>query len=198
MQTVRPAGPADVEPAGRTLAAAFHDDPVMSWLFPDDARRVDRLSRFFGYAVRHRPGTVWTTDHHAGAAVWAPPGAWRTKPSEVLSGIPFFTRLFGRRLPGALRLLSMIEKAHPDEPHWYLVALGTEPARQGTGVGSALLRPVLDRCDDEGVPAYLESSKPSNIAFYARHGFEVTGELTLRDGPTVWPMWRDPRPADRP
>ena len=53
---------------------------------------------------------------------------------------------------------------------------------------------VLDRCDEEGVPAYLESSNPRNIPFYARHGFESTGEIVVGKGaPTVTAMWRNPR-----
>jgi ribosomal protein S18 acetylase RimI-like enzyme len=73
--------------------------------------------------------------------------------------------------------------------------LGTAPEHQGKGLGSAMMAPVLHRCDDEGLPAYLESSKESNIAFYRRHGFEVVGEVVVPDGPTLWPMWREPRPA---
>ena len=57
--------------------------------------------------------------------------------------------------------------------------LGTDPIHQGKGIGSALLAPVLDRCDRDGIGAYLESSKQSNIAFYRRHRFEVTGEIVL-------------------
>ena len=72
--------------------------------------------------------------------------------------------------------------------------LGTEPASQGKGIGSALMQPILDRCDSEGLPAYLESSKDTNIPFYSRHGFEVTGEIKIgKDGPMVWPMWRTPK-----
>jgi len=59
-----------------------------------------------------------------------------------------------------------------------------------------LLQPILSKCDEEGIPAYLESSKESNIAFYNRHGFEVTGEVKAKNGPTLWPMWREPQPPD--
>src|SRR5213078_4575676 len=65
-------------------------------------------------------------------------------------------------------------------------ALGTDPPRQGEGIGSALLAPVLELCDRDHVPAYLESSKEQNVAFYSRHGFRVTDELHLPKGPPVW------------
>jgi GNAT superfamily N-acetyltransferase len=87
-----------------------------------------------------------------------------------------------------------IERRHPpDPPHWYLAILGTEPAAQGQGLGSAMLGPVLEECDRDGVAAYLESSKDRNLAFYGRHGFQVTEEWRLPRGPRVWGMWREPR-----
>jgi ribosomal protein S18 acetylase RimI-like enzyme len=87
-----------------------------------------------------------------------------------------------------------MEKAHAEQPdHYYLAVLGTHPDQQGRGVGSALMAPVLAKCDAEGVGAYLESSKESNVPFYERHGFAVVGEVTFPSGPTIWPMWRDPR-----
>ena len=87
-----------------------------------------------------------------------------------------------------------MEKKHPREPHWYLAVLGTDPQHQGKGHGSAVLEPVLDRCDLEGVPAYLESSKEANVPFYERHGFQVTDTHDFPKGPRIWLMWRDPRP----
>ena len=90
--------------------------------------------------------------------------------------------------------MDKIERSHPPAPHYYLAVLGTDPEAQGRGVGSALMRPVLDACDRDGIPAYLESSKERNIDFYARHGFRVTEEVRMPKGPPVWPMWRDPRP----
>jgi GNAT superfamily N-acetyltransferase len=71
--------------------------------------------------------------------------------------------------------------------------LAVDPPAQGKGVGSALMQPVLERSDTEGVPCFVESSKDRNVPFYARHGFEVTGEIRIPAGPTIWPMWREPR-----
>jgi GNAT superfamily N-acetyltransferase len=102
-------------------------------------------------------------------------------------------RAIGPRIPRALRGLGMLESAHPREPHWYLSVVGTDPAEQGKGVGTALISPMLDRCDEAGLGAYLESSKPENVPYYQRFGFAVTGQIDLPDGPPLWPMWRAPR-----
>ena len=130
-----------------------------------------------------------------GAALWAPPGHAKLPTSRVLRYLPQLLGALGTRSVSALRALDSMERTHPHEPpHWYLGVLGTTPRLQRSGIGSSLLAPVLERCDAEGLPAYLESSKESNIAFYARFGFEVTGEVRIAtDGPTVWPMWREPR-----
>lgn len=184
----------------QSLADAFFDDPVMSWILADDGSRRRRLAQMFAVLMRghYLPlGTVWTTTDTAGAALWAPPGRAVVPTTTVLRHGPQLLRALGRNAARALRALTHVEKLHPKEPHWYLGVLGTRSDRQGNGIGSAVLGPVLRRCDQEDMAAYLESSKHSNIAFYRRHGFEVTGEIQLPlGGPVVWPMWRDPRPPD--
>ena len=79
---------------------------------------------------------------------------------------------------------------HPDEPHWYLPLIGVDPAQQGKGYGSALLKYALRRCDEDGSPAYLESSNPKNIPLYRRHGFEVLGTIQVGSSPPITPMLR--------
>jgi ribosomal protein S18 acetylase RimI-like enzyme len=195
---VRQVVAADVVPVCAMLARAFDDDPIATFLMPSNRRRPFGLRAFFRIQMTtdFLPfGGVYTTDDHAGAAMWAPPGKpMPAKLKELWSVLPVLPYVAGRNFSRSLRFLAKIEAMHPKEPHWYLATLGTEPARQGQGVGSALLQPVLDRCDAEGTRAYLESSKEKNIPFYRRHGFEVTGEVKLAGGPPLWTMWRDPRP----
>jgi GNAT superfamily N-acetyltransferase len=193
---VRLATAADIPALSRTLGRAFDDDPVMAHLIPPEARRhADRLARFMLLGTRGAiaEGTVYTTAELSGGAVWRAPGRWKVPTRQLLPDVPGMLWALGRRVRVGMATLQLLERHHPREPHWYLEILGTEPAEQGKGIGSALMAPVLERCDDEGVPAYLESSKEKNIPYYERHGFRVTGELDLPgDGPRLWPMWRDP------
>jgi ribosomal protein S18 acetylase RimI-like enzyme len=194
---VRIATRGDVQPIAESLALAFDDDPVMEFLFPNRDSRSGRLVRFFRTALlaQHlRHATCFTDAERAGAALWDPPGHWRVTFGQLLRAAPGFVAALGTRLPVGLRTLATVERVHPTVPHYYLAVLGTRPERQGRGLGSSLLQPVLRRCDEQGIGAYLESSKERNIPFYRRHGFEVTGEIRLPDGPLVWSMWRDPRP----
>ena len=188
---VRRADTSDVATISRSLARAFEDDPVMGWVFPDPSRRLSRLERFFAMTMQVsliRWGEVWMSEDGASAALWASPGHWRWSTGEVLHAAP----ILGMRGPVALFGLMRVEARHPRWPHWYLATLGTEPAMQGRGLGGAVMEPVLRRCDEEGIGAYLESSKERNVPYYRRHGFEVVDEVTLPRGPRVWLMWREP------
>ena len=194
---VRPATAADLPGMAEALALAFSDDPVMQWLFGDEPPRPDRYTRpfFTSEGRRHlQHATVFTAEGHPGAAYWDPPGHWKTSLLDVLRLAPVVLAGMRTRTVGALRGLHRVEAFHGRYPeHYYLAVLGTRPDAQGQGVGSSLLAPVLQRCDVEGTGAYLESSKEANIPFCRRHGFEVVADVTFPNGPTVWPMWRDPQ-----
>jgi GNAT superfamily N-acetyltransferase len=186
----------DVAEAAATLARAFYDDPVGMWCVPPPTRRTKLLHQLFGIQARDISGphgACLVSDDLAGVALWKPPGTWKVSPLLIVRMLPRFGRIFGRRLPLVLRALNDLEKVHPREPHYYLPFIGVAPERQGRGVGSALLAPVLERCDAEGVGAYLEATCEANLRLYARHGFEARAEVRLPNGPPVWPMWRDPR-----
>lgn len=188
---VRTATAADVPALAGALARAFHDDPVAEFAHPRPATRERRLAWFFTGRLRTllADELCFCDAERRGAALWAAPDRWHVPAGEALR----LLRLLNRRAPLLAAGFGRVERLHPREPHFYLAALGVEPAAQGRGLGSRLLQPMLERCDREGVPAYLESSKERNVAFYGRHGFRVTGETRFPLGPTLWLMWRDPR-----
>jgi GNAT superfamily N-acetyltransferase len=186
----------DTPELARTMALAFEDDPAGRWLFPDDATRVGRLERMFSEMAL--PDTLvheetYTTAGHDGGALWVPPGEGEMGLLDSLRQIPKIASIWRRGTPRALRAFSFMDANHPHEPHYYLWLLGVDPAKQGRGIGTALMRPVLERCDAEGMPAYLEATSTRNRDLYLRNGFEVVDEVRWPGGgPPLWLMWREP------
>ncbi len=191
------AEPAHTDTISETLAQAFHDDPLFTWLVPDAVDRRRRLPPMFAvfsdFFLPH--GETYLARDGAGAAMWTPAGV---EPVPAEQG-----ELFARRMSAVLgddaergfAVNEVLEEHHPAEPCFYLQFVGVAPEHQGRGIGSRLLRTVLQRCDATGTPAYLEASSRDNRRLYERHGFVVTAEVTAPDGPPLWPMWRDPAPS---
>jgi len=185
------------------LARAFYDDPLFNFFVPDPVSQTKGLLSFMGASVVDATpfGHIWiarTDGKVACAAVWLPPGAYprgaRRDVMTNLRGLPTFIRS-GRRLAGAVKLLNALDKAHHEieEPHYYLAILGTDPLYQRSGAGSAALQPVLEKCDIEGLTAYLETQKEENIAYYRRHAFDLIEKVEVGGVPPVWTLSRKPR-----
>ena len=190
----------DIPRLATTLARAFDDDPVTLWLLPSSRRRR-RMVALFNLLLRSQIGLAetYTTPDGVGAAVWAPPGCRHLDVGLMADSVEVFRSIVGQNLDRAIEVYATLEGVRPTEPrHWYLATLGTHPDWQGAGIGAALMEPVLSRADAESLPAYLESSKETNIAYYLRYGFEVKAEISLPNGgPTIWPMWRKPQKDSR-
>jgi GNAT superfamily N-acetyltransferase len=200
--SVRRAETADLVTVTSTLAEAFATDPVTLWMLngrPHLERSLHVMFRALcGTAMRHDDHQIYLacsgTGEVAAVAFWHPVGRWKLSTVETLRIIPAFVRVLGMRPTRGLRLLSAMEKAHPSAPHYYLEFIGTTLAARGAGAGTALMTSMLDRCDREGISAYLENSNSDNDGFYGAHGFEVRGRINLPKGcPRQVPMWRDPR-----
>ena len=194
--TVYTARSDDVEQVSVTLSRAFFDDPVIAWIVPDPGRRrmvLPGMFRTFASAfVRHNESLV--TSDGAGAALWAPPGVPAVADHEAERFGRELEKVTGADAPRLFAVDELMAAHHPQAPCYHLQLVGVDPERQGRGVGSALLTPVLDRCDRDGVPAYLEATSLRNRRLYERHGFQTREVLQIPGGPAMWAMWREPTP----
>jgi len=188
--------------ASAVMGRAFQDDPGWQYLIPEDARRLRLLPTFFSIVVRYGLcyGEVYTTPALEGVACWLPPG----------NTTPLFSRLarigirdarLGLELGWAGFRRYMVMEAYVDAAHkqcapgrhWYLWAIGVDPACQGQGIGGMLMQPVLARADAGGLPCYLETSKETNVPFYRKYGFTVVSEgVVPKSDLRVWTMLRKP------
>lgn len=202
---VRRATVREIPDLAATLARAFALDPFYSFLAGDAPERNQRMQDGWSGILRFgsaRLAETYTTDDHAGVALWIPPGHGGPSVLDSLRMMPAIGRLAGwrrlRLVTNAIAALEGRHRHHAPQPHFYLSALGVEPDRQGTGIGTALMEPVLGRCDSEGIPAYLETATARNVLLYERLGFDVVEELTLPNTDVHgWLMLREPLRADR-
>lgn len=175
-----------------TLALAFATDPCTRYLWPNPAGFLagyPRLLMAIGGAELENCAGFATADF-AAASLWLRPGA--EADGDAIGALIGETVAPERAAVGA-QVGELMDKFHPEDPHWYLSMIGVDPARQGRGLGSALLKHTLDIIDAEGSLAYLESSNPKNVPLYERHGFEVLGQIAPADFPGMTPMLRRPQ-----
>ncbi|MEQ8294306.1 MAG: GNAT family N-acetyltransferase [Roseovarius sp.] len=172
-----------------TLTAAFETDPPVRWLYPD---RADYLAHFPGFATAFAGPAIsdnTLVSAEGGVALWIAPGAG---PDEAALMAAIERSIPAPRHAEVFAVFEAMGNLHPHAPHWYLPMIGVHPDRQGNGLGGALLRPVLARCDAEGIPAYLEATTGRNRALYARHGFQQTATIEVAGCPPLYAMWRQP------
>ena len=188
---VQVATAAERDAVNAILTLAFSGDPASRWTWPDPKAYLEAFPHFaaaFGGAAFGKGSALRVGS--AGAALWLPPG---TGPDEAaLNALMQRTADPATAVDGP-KLMQQMASYHPREPHWYLPLLGVDPAQQNRGVGGALLQYVTDRCDRDGVLAYLDSSNPRNIPLYERHGFEIVGHAQSGQSPVITPMLRRPR-----
>ncbi|MFE1509226.1 GNAT family N-acetyltransferase [Streptomyces sp. NPDC058726] len=206
---IRTAGDDDRELVVRLLDEAFQDDPVSGWVFPGrEYRRTThhRLMAAFTDIVL-ADGRIDLTEDGSACALWMSVPADGPGHEDAHAGDRAedddFVRMRKAVDPGNERveLIGRLTAGiHPsDRAHEYLWMIGVVPGRQGEGLGTGLIGSVLDRCDREGLAAYLEASSERSRVLYERLGFAAAGEpLALPDGPYMWPMWREPRTVQGP
>lgn len=182
----------DRKSVSEVITLGFSSDPMARWTLPNPSLYLavmpELIDAFGAKAFEH--GSAYCVDDVNGAALWLPPG---TEPdSERLAA------LVAQHAPASVQedaggVFEQMATYHPHEPHWYLPLIAVDPAFQGRGLGGALLKEAVARCDSDGMPAYLESSNPRNIALYQRHGFEVIGRIQVGRSPVMTPMLRPAR-----
>lgn len=194
---VRRASESDTDQVTEIFTLAFYEDPTWSWAFPDAERRLDHHRAWWDLYVRRAApeGWAWMTEDGGAAALWIPPGEPELTPEDEARVEPLLRRLVGPHADAVEHLIERFEANHPkSEPHYYLSLLGTHPEHRGMGKGMGLLAATLQEIDEQGMPAYLESSNRANDHRYERLGFVLIGEFAVPSGEsTVGCMWRPVR-----
>ena len=184
--------PARFPALAEMLASAFANDPALSHILPDPAKRARKLPGLFGLFLRTDApdGFVMMSADGSAAALWRAPGKAHVPMLTMARHGPALLGAFGLALTGALSMDAAIAAHHPRTHFWYLHVLGCAPGRQNEGLGSALVRAGLAYVTESGLPALLETASEDNVRFYERLGFVVAEQWQIPRGPKFWSMLR--------
>lgn len=175
-----------------TMALSFAADPISRWMWPEPAvylKALPRLAKAFGFKGLAE-GTAYMAEGGKAAAMWLKPG---TEVDGEAIGALVEETIPEERLGEVGEFFGQVQELHPQIEHWYLPMIGADPAYIGQGLGAALMKHALTRCDQDGLPSYLESSNLRNVSLYERHGFEKIGEIQIGNSPVMTPMLRPAR-----
>jgi GNAT superfamily N-acetyltransferase len=173
------------------LALGFAADPFMRWLYPEPNEFLKHFPRvmslFGGRALDHR--AAYRNEDCSAVVLWLPP---QVHPDED-NLVAYFEETVAREKQAALfATFEQMDRFHPLDPCWHLAFIAVDPARQGKGLGAALLKKSLEQCDADQRPSYLESTNPANLSLYRRFGFEQIGLIETDEAPPLFPMLRRP------
>lgn len=182
----------DVEQIIDSIVLAFSSDPLARWVYPSPQQYLksfpDFVKIFAGKAFEQQ--TVYYTDNYSGAALWLPP---QSQPNSDAIDIYLQQTISHEQQEKVFAVFEQMSHYNPQEPHWYLALVGVDSTQQRQGYGSALIEPVLKKCDRQQQLAYLESSSPESRSLYERHGFKVMETIQIDDSPPIFPMVRYPK-----
>ncbi len=179
-----------------TLVAAFIEDPMAGYFFPDTRRRANGLRWVFNVTLRYglRCGEVDTLKEGRGVAIWLRSEQASMGPIQMMCAGMVVTPLvigWGATLR-LLKFLRFIEKRRLSSvsgPHWYLLSLAVFPENQAQGLGSALVKYGIARARAQRRPCFLETTNERNVTYYQKFGFSVTREGRASGaGPRVWSL----------
>ena len=179
------------EALASVFGRAFVVEPMMRWPLGEDEEIEieERLVRAFDLFMEGpiRLGMVWEAGAGTGALILIPAGQMNAVEDGNQAMRTVYERADGARRFD--RLWDWVESKHPEEPLALLDSVAVEPAEQGRGIGSALIRSGLDRARAAGHGAWIETGNPRNVPLYERHGFRVVEDADAPGGgPHIWFM----------
>ena len=186
------AKPEDQPVLANILKRAFEEDPVMRWILPSPAEYHRVSQTYFELIVKQSlyPERCYTTEDRCGVSLWQEPNYRPAMGSQLLN---FFrvTWLLRGNISRILNLQSIMASYRPGKPFWHLTYIATDPVKQGKGIGTSLIKPVINIAREQDTPVYLECSNRTNLSFYRAHGFRLVDEVSYPEYPTIWPMILD-------
>ena len=166
----------------KIISEAFYDNNSVNYVIrqgdeKNNKRRIKALVDY-AYKVCLDFGEIWLEDDGRGCLMFLNPHAKKASMKTVLWDLQLAFHCMGIwKIPKVLKRESLIKGNHPKTAFLHLWFIGVLPGHQGKGIGTELLKVILNKSKTDGLSIYLETSVPANVKWYLQHNFKVYKKL---------------------
>lgn len=182
------------------LARSFHEDPLITYLFPKEKKRPKQLADLYRFLLNlgAAEGGLLRCKEKEGAVIHChSESRFNSLPVQLKHGL--FQTVCKMGVSSSTRALKYddfaaeIHKSVMKEPHLYLHTIGVDPVHQNLGHGSTLMKTVIADAEKSNLPIYLETSNEKNLSLYEQWGFQVKREEVVPGSESVriWALMRE-------
>jgi Acetyltransferase (GNAT) family len=164
------------------LAESFDDNQSVNYIVKQDKKRNQRIRNLMEYSfdICYLYGEVFLTNDKSGCALILFPDEKKNNLKSILLDIKLIVSCIGiSNIKKAMKRESKIKELQPKKLMYYLWFIGVDSYKQNKGIGTALLKEVVEEAHSRKRPVYLETSTLKNIPWYGKFGFKIYNELNL-------------------
>lgn len=164
------------------LTRSFNANQSVNYIVKQDKKRIKRISALMDYSfeVCYMFGNVFLSNDEKACALVLYPDRKKTTFRSILLDAKLIISCVGvKNIRRTLDREAKIKQVQVKDKMYYLWFIGVNPEYQNTGIGTGLLKEVINDSQVQNRPIYLETSTLKNLPWYKSQGFKVYHELDL-------------------
>lgn len=164
------------------LTKSFESNQSVNYIVKQDEKKLKRIEALMNYSfeVCYLFGDVFLSDDNKACALVLYPDKKKTTIKSIMLDVNLIFSCVGiENIKKTLDREAIIKKIQPKMPMYYLWFIGVDREYQNTGIGSELLKEIIEDSKRKERPIYLETSTLKNLPWYKKFGFDIYHEADL-------------------
>ena len=176
----------DFDIFSNNLAISFKGYPLFEY-FSNYKYNIKKMKKFWKVSLKTMSDkTFFLADSHEAnsLAIFSPyekggVSIWKYIKAGGLGLIPSIGIKMTKRMTSFEKFAIEIKNKYAKPGCWYLYVFVTMPEFRAKGLGSKIIKPMLDYLDEHNQDCYLETLLPINVEIYKKFGFELKEEVKV-------------------
>ena len=176
----------DIDVFANNLAVSFKGYPLFEY-FANDKYDIKKMKKFWKVSLKTMSDKTFflaDSEDANSLAIFSPyekggVSIWKYIKAGGLGLIPSIGIGMVKRMTTFEKFAMEIKNKHSKPGCWYLYVFVTMPEFRGKGLGSKIMRPMLEHLDERNQDCYLETLVSLNVEIYKKYGFELKEEVKV-------------------